>query len=187
MSDNILELKKITKNFPGVKALDNANFSLKKKSIHALLGENGAGKSTLIKIITGVYNQNEGELFLNNKAQSFNSPNEAMNSGISVVHQERNLIRRFSVGENLMLTNLPKNNLGLIDYNAVAKESKKWLDIMELDIDPNTIVSDLTVAKMQLCEIAKALSLESKILLLDEPTSSLSPQDTKNLLYYLRD
>ena len=186
MSDNILELKKITKNFPGVKALDNANFRLKKKSIHALLGENGAGKSTLIKIITGVYNQNEGELFLNNKSQSFNSPNEAMNSGISVVHQERNLIRRFSVGENLMLTNLPKNNLGLIDYNAVAKESKKWLDIMELDIDPNTIVSDLTVAKMQLCEIAKALSLESKILLLDEPTSSLSPQDTKNLFILLK-
>ena len=186
MSDNILELKKITKNFPGVKALDNANFRLKKKSIHALLGENGAGKSTLIKIITGVYNQNEGELFLNNKAQTFNSPNEAMNSGISVVHQERNLIRRFSVGENLMLTNLPKNNLGLIDYNAVAKESKKWLDIMELDIDPNTIVSDLTVAKMQLCEIAKALSLESKILLLDEPTSSLSPQDTKNLFILLK-
>ena len=186
MSDNILELNKITKNFPGVKALDNANFRLKKKSIHALLGENGAGKSTLIKIITGVYNQNEGELFLNNKAQSFNSPNEAMNSVISVVHQERNLIRRFSVGENLMLTNLPKNNLGLIDYNAVAKESKKWLDIMELDIDPNTIVSDLTVAKMQLCEIAKALSLESKILLLDEPTSSLSPQDTKNLFILLK-
>tara|TARA_Y100000813_G_scaffold178325_1_gene145400 strand:+ start:452 stop:1960 length:1509 start_codon:yes stop_codon:yes gene_type:complete len=186
MSDNILELKKITKNFPGVKALDNANFRLKKKSIHALLGENGAGKSTLIKIITGVYNQNEGELFLNNKSQSFNSPNEAMNSGISVVHQERNLIRRFSVGENLMLTNLPKNNLGLIDYNAVSKESKKWLDIMELDIDPNTIVSDLTVAKMQLCEIAKALSLESKILLLDEPTSSLSPQDTKNLFILLK-
>ena len=109
-----------------------------------------------------------------------------MNAGISVVHQERNLIRRFSVGENLMLTNLPKNNLGLIDYNTVAKESKKWLDIMELDIDPNTIVSDLTVAKMQLCEIAKALSLESKILLLDEPTSSLSPQDTKNLFALLK-
>ena len=186
MSDNILELKKITKNFPGVKALDNANFSLKKKSIHALLGENGAGKSTLIKIITGVYNQNEGELFLNNKSQSFNSPNEAMNSGISVVHQERNLIRRFSVGENLMLTNLPKNNLGLIDYNAVSKESKKWLDIMELDIDPNTIVSDLTVAKMQLCEIAKALSLESKILLLDEPTSALDELNEIEIFEYLR-
>ncbi len=186
MSDYILELNNITKNFPGVKALDNANFRLKKKSIHALLGENGAGKSTLIKIITGVYNQNEGKLFLNNQEKSFSSPNEAMNAGISVVHQERNLIRRFSVGENLMLTNLPKNNLGLIDYNTVAKESKKWLDIMELDIDPNTIVSDLTVAKMQLCEIAKALSLESKILLLDEPTSSLSPQDTKNLFALLK-
>ena len=141
MSDYILELNNITKNFPGVKALDNANFRLKKKSIHALLGENGAGKSTLIKIITGVYNQNEGKLFLNNQEKSFSSPNEAMNAGISVVHQERNLIRRFSVGENLMLTNLPKNNLGLIDYKIVAKESKKWLDIMELDIDPNTILT----------------------------------------------
>ena len=122
MSDYILELNNITKNFPGVKALDNANFRLKKKSIHALLVENGAGKSTLIKIITGVYNQNEGRLFLNDQEKSIASTNEEMNAGISVVHQERNLIRRFAVGENLMLTNLTKNNLGLIDYNTVAKE-----------------------------------------------------------------
>ena len=186
MSKNILELTNVTKNFPGVKALDNANFKLKKGSIHALLGENGAGKSTMIKIITGVYKQDFGSLIIDDNKQSFSSPNEANKSGISVVHQERNLIRRFSVGENLMLNNLPKNNLGLINYDQVAKQSKKWLDIMELDINPNTIVSELTVAKMQLCEIAKALSLESKILLLDEPTSSLSPQDTKNLFALLK-
>ena len=186
MSKNILELTNVTKNFPGVKALDEANFKLKKGSIHALLGENGAGKSTMIKIITGVYKQDYGDLIIGSNKQSFSSTNEANKSGISVVHQERNLIRRFSVGENLMLNNLPKNNLGLINYDEVAKQSKKWLDIMELDIHPNTIVSELTVAKMQLCEIAKALSLESKILLLDEPTSSLSPQDTKNLFALLK-
>ena len=97
------------------------------------------------------------------------------------MHQERNLIRRFSVGENLMLNHLPKNSFGLVDYKQVSLLSKKWLEMMDLDINPNTIVSDLTVAKMQLCEIAKALSLQSKILLLDEPTSSLSPTDAGNL------
>ena len=105
MSKNILELTNVTKNFPGVKALDDANFKLKKGSIHALLGENGAGKSTMIKIITGVYKQDYGDLIIGSNKQSFSSPNEANKSGISVVHQERNLIRRFSVGENLMLNN----------------------------------------------------------------------------------
>ena len=176
-SEYCLEIKNSNKTFPGVKALDNANFKLKQGSIHALVGENGAGKSTLIKLITGVYKPESGEILINDEKTNLNSPNDAMLKGVSVVHQERNLIRRFSVGENLMLNNLPKNSFNLIDYNEVSKQSKKWLNILDLDIDPETIVSDLTVAKMQLCEIAKALSMQSKILLLDEPTSSLSPQD----------
>jgi ribose transport system ATP-binding protein len=153
-----LEINSADKSFPGVKALHQANFRLKKGSIHALLGENGAGKSTLIKIITGVQKQDSGKLLINNNEETLNTPNDATKFGISVVHQERNLIRRFSVGENLMLNNLPRNTLGLIDYGEIAVQSKKWLEIMDLDIDPNTIVSELTVAKMQLCEIAKALS-----------------------------
>ena len=173
MKQYILEAKNISKSFGNVRALEDVNFYLEKGIIHGLLGENGAGKSTMIKIITGVYKQDYGDLIIGSNKQSFSSPNEANKSGISVVHQERNLIRRFSVGENLMLNNLPKNNIGLINYDEVAKQSKKWLDIMELDIHPNTIVSELTVAKMQLCEIAKALSLESKILLLDEPLVNL--------------
>ena len=181
-----LEINQANKTFPGVKALDNANFKLKKGSIHALVGENGAGKSTLIKLITGVYKQDSGDILIDNEITNLSSPNDAMLKGISVVHQERNLIRRFSVGENLMLNNLPKNSLNLIDYNQVSIKSKKWLDILDLDINPETIVSDLTVAKMQLCEIAKALSMESKILLLDEPTSSLSPQDVENLFQLLK-
>jgi len=181
-----LEISAANKSFPGVKALDKASFRLRKGSIHALLGENGAGKSTLIKIITGVHRQDSGTLFINGKEETLNNPNDATKFGISVVHQERNLIRRFSVGENLMLNNLPKTVLGLIDYDEIAIQSKKWLEIMDLDIDPNTVVSELTVAKMQLCEIAKALSLKAKILLLDEPTSSLSPKEAENLFSLLR-
>ena len=186
MNELCLEINSANKSFPGVKALDQANFKLKKGSIHALLGENGAGKSTLIKIITGVHKQDSGLLLINGKEKILNTPNDATKFGISVVHQERNLIRRFTVGENLMLNNLPKTVLGLIDYDKIAIQSKKWLEIMDLDIDPNTTVSELTVAKMQLCEIAKALSLKAEILLLDEPTSSLSPQESENLFSLLR-
>ena len=186
MNELCLEINSANKSFPGVKALDQASFKLKKGSIHALLGENGAGKSTLIKIITGVHKQDSGQLLINGKEKILNTPNDATKFGISVVHQERNLIRRFSVGENLMLNNLPKTALGLIDYDKIAIQSKKWLEMMDLDIDPKTVVSELTVAKMQLCEIAKALSLKAKILLLDEPTSSLSPQESENLFSILR-
>ena len=186
MSEFCLEISSANKSFPGVKALDQASFRLRKGSIHALLGENGAGKSTLIKIITGVHKQDSGKLFINGKEETLNNPNDATKFGISVVHQERNLIRRFSVGENLMLNNLPKTALGLIDYDEITIKSKKWLEIMDLDIDPKTVVSELTVAKMQLCEIAKALSLRAKILLLDEPTSSLSPQESENLFTLLK-
>ncbi len=186
MDELCLEINNADKAFPGVKALDKANFRLKKGSIHALLGENGAGKSTLIKIITGVHRQDSGKLIIDNNEISLGNPNDATKHGVSVVHQERNLIRRFSVGENLMINNLPKTRIGLIDYKQISILSKKWLDMMDLDLDPNTSVSDLTVAKMQLCEIAKALSLESKILLLDEPTSSLSPQESKNLFILLK-
>ncbi len=186
MNEFCLEISSVNKSFPGVKALDQATFQLRKASIHALLGENGAGKSTLIKIITGVHKQDSGKLIINGKEETLNNPNDATKFGISVVHQERNLIRRFSVGENLMLNNMPKTALGLIDYNEIAIQSKKWLKILDLDIDPNTLVSDLTVAKMQLCEIAKALSLKAKILLLDEPTSSLSPQESKILFSLLK-
>ena len=186
MSEFCLEISSANKSFPGVKALDQASFRLRKGSIHALLGENGAGKSTLIKIITGVHKQDSGKLFINGKEETLNNPNDATKFGISVVHQERNLIRRFSVGENLMLNNLPKTALGLIDYDEITIKSKKWLEMMDLDIDPKTVVSELTVAKMQLCEIAKALSLKAKILLLDEPTSSLSPQESENLFALLK-
>ncbi len=186
MQPILFEAKDVSKGFPGVKALQDVSLSLAKGSIHALLGENGAGKSTLIKIITGVYRPDAGELLLDGAPVHFNGPRAAIAAGIGVVHQERNLIPRFSVGENIMLERLGQSGLRPIDYSAVHKEAQRWLTMLGLDIDPRTLVSQLSVAKMQLVEIAKALSLRSRVLLLDEPTASLTPHETVALFAELR-
>jgi ribose transport system ATP-binding protein len=175
----------MVKTFPGVKALQDVDFTLKPGSIHALLGENGAGKSTLIKIITGVHRPDSGELMLGGKPVQFGSTREALAAGIGVVHQERNLIPRFSVGENILLEKLSEHRFRPIDYAAVHAEARRWLDMLELDLDPRLPVSQLSVAKMQLVEIAKALSLRSRVLLLDEPTASLTPHETVTLFRLL--
>jgi ribose transport system ATP-binding protein len=181
-----LEARGISKSFPGVKALRDVSISLRGGAIHALLGENGAGKSTLIKIITGVHRPDAGELLLNGAPLRLTGPREAIAAGIGVVHQERNLISRFSVGENIGLEHLGGGLLSGIDYAAVHAEARKWLDVLELDLDPRTPVSHLNVAKVQLVEIAKALSLRSRVLLLDEPTASLTPQEAEVLFRLLR-
>ena len=186
MADTSLEARGIHKSFPGVLALQDVSISLRGGSIHALLGENGAGKSTLIKIITGVYRPDAGEMLLNGAPARFAGPRDAIAAGIGVVHQERNLIPRFSVGENIGLEHLGGGYLRAIDYDAIHSEARKWLDVLELDLDPRTPVSQLNVAKVQLVEIAKALSLRSRILLLDEPTASLTPQEAQVLFRLLR-
>ena len=183
---SLLEARKISKSFPGVKALLEVSIHLAAGSIHALLGENGAGKSTLIKIITGIHRPDSGELVLDGKPFHFNGPREAIAAGIGVVHQERNLIPRFSIGENILLDRLGGSLLKPIDYESVHKEAKRWLDLLELDLDPRTQVSQLSVAKMQLVEIAKALSLQSRVLLLDEPTASLTSHETVALFSLLK-
>ena len=186
MADTSLEARGIHKSFPGVLALQDVSISLRGGAIHALLGENGAGKSTLIKIITGVYRPDAGEMLLNGAPARFAGPRDAIAAGIGVVHQERNLIPRFSVGENIGLEHLGGGYLRAIDYDAIHSEARKWLDVLELDLDPRTPVSQLNVAKVQLVEIAKALSLRSRILLLDEPTASLTPQEAQVLFRLLR-
>jgi ribose transport system ATP-binding protein len=186
MTGPILEARSVGKTFPGVKALENVSITLDKGSIHALLGENGAGKSTLIKIITGVHHQDSGDLLLEGVGRRFAGPRDAIAAGIGVVHQERNLIPRFSVGENILLERLGGSLLRPIDYAAIHAEAKRWLEVLELDVDPRTPVSRLNVAKMQLVEIAKALSLQSRVLLLDEPTASLTPHETVVLFDLLR-
>src|SRR4051812_12137648 len=185
MGEAVFEARGVSKLFPGVKALERVSLTLEKGSIHALLGENGAGKSTLIKIITGVYRPDEGELVLDGARLDLASPRAAMAAGIGVVHQERNLIPRFSVGENILLERLGNGLLRPIDYASVNQEAKRWLDMLGLDIDPSVPVSRLSVARMQMVEIAKALSLRSRVLLLDEPTASLTPHETEALFRLL--
>ena len=186
MSETAFEARGISKGFPGVKALQGVSLRLAKGSIHALLGENGAGKSTLIKVITGLYRPDEGELLLEGAPVSFGSPRDAMSAGIGVVHQERNLIPRFSVGENIMLEQLGNRAWRPIDYASVNATARRWLDVLGLDLDPRGPVSHLSVAKMQMVEIAKALALRSRVLLLDEPTASLTPHETVALFGLLR-
>jgi ribose transport system ATP-binding protein len=181
-----LEARGIQKAFPGVLALQDVALTMRGGSIHALLGENGAGKSTLIKIITGVYRPDDGDLRLNGAPVRFEGPRDAIAAGVGVVHQERNLIPRFSVGENILLERLGGSLRRPIDYDAVYAEARRWLEVLELDLDPRTPVSQLNVAKVQLVEIAKALSLRSRVLLLDEPTASLTPQEAEVLFRLLR-
>jgi len=181
-----LQVSHVSKSFPGVKALSDVSITFQAGSVHALLGENGAGKSTLIKIVTGIYHQEEGEVLMDGKPVSFANPRKAAAGGLGVVHQERNLVNRFSVGENIMLDRLGAHSLSPVDYRSVYKEAERWLKLLELDVDPRMRVSQLSVAQMQLVEIGKALSLQSRVLLLDEPTASLTPNETTVLFRILR-
>ena len=180
-----LKLENATKRFPGVLALDRANLELAPGEIHALLGENGAGKSTMIKIITGVHEPTEGQLTMDGERVHFRQPHDAMAAGIGAVHQERNLIPRFSVAENIMLEAPPTKSLLRVDFEAMRERASYWLKELELDIDPRMPVNRLSVAQMQVLEIARALSLESRVLLLDEPTASISEHEVQVLFRIL--
>ncbi|MBI1173465.1 ATP-binding cassette domain-containing protein [bacterium] len=181
-----LEVKGVSKSFPGVKALNGVSMTMQAGSIHALLGENGAGKSTLIKIVTGIYQPDAGEVRMNGSPVRFANLRQSAAGGLGVVHQERNLVTRFSVGENILLDRLGKSALSRVDYPAIWREADKWLKLLELDVDPQTPVTRLSVAQMQLVEIGKALSQQSRVLLMDEPTASLTPNETQVLFRILR-
>ncbi len=180
-----LVIESVSKSFPGVLALDDVSLDLKGGEIHALMGENGAGKSTLIKIITGVHRPDYGRVLLDGTPMEFFAPRGALAAGIGAVHQERNLIPRFSVGENILLERLPTKN-GLVDYVTVDREARRFLDLLDRGIDTRVEVRTLSVAQMQIVEIAKALSLEAKILLMDEPTASITEHETGALFTLLR-
>ena len=180
-----LSIENVSKSFPGVRALDGVSLDLKAGEIHALMGENGAGKSTLIKIITGVHRPDGGRVLLDGRPVEFRGPRAALSTGIGAVHQERNLIPRFSVGENILLERLPTRS-GLVDYDSVNREARRFLDLLDRGIDTRVEVRTLSVAQMQIVEIAKALSLEAKILLLDEPTASITGHETAALFAVLR-
>jgi ribose transport system ATP-binding protein len=180
-----LAIDKIGKKFPGVTALDGVSFEIRPGEIHALVGENGAGKSTLIKIITGLYRPDEGRLLVDDAEARFASPRDAIAAGISAVHQERNLIPRFSVGENIMIER-PPTRRGLVDFDSIHRQARHFLDLIDPSIDTRTEVRRLSVAQMQIVEIAKALSLEAGLLLLDEPTASITGHEAEALFAVLR-
>jgi len=180
--ETVLELKNISKHFPGVKALDKVSLKLEKASVLALVGENGAGKSTLIKIITGVYKPDEGEILLHGEQVRFSNPHEAFSRGISVVHQERNLCETFNVTENMFLDRITEKSGSYVRMKKYYKEAQKYLDTVGLNVSPTDNVKSLRSGQQQLLEIARALSSDAKIIMLDEPTASISINEAEVLL-----
>lgn len=184
MSEVILKAEGVTKKFGGITALNKASLEVRKGEVHALVGANGAGKSTLIKIITGAYSNDEGEIYLEGKKVKIKSTFEARALGVSAVYQEFSLINTVSVAENIYMGKLLKKKTGPlkpVDWKAVNQEAQKILDSLESDIRPETIVGTLSVAQKQMVEIAKALSNNPKILIMDEPTASLSDKEIDNM------
>ncbi|WP_311486867.1 sugar ABC transporter ATP-binding protein [uncultured Anaerococcus sp.] len=177
---NLLEMRKITKTFPGVKALDEVDFSLERGTVHALMGENGAGKSTLMKCLFGIYTPDSGEIYIDGKKVSYKDPKDALDSGVAMVHQELNQVSMRSVAENIMLGRFP-NKYGIIDHKKMNQETQDLFDRLGLNFDPKRIIGKYSVAERQLIEIAKAVSYDAKILVLDEPTSSLTESEVDKL------
>jgi ribose transport system ATP-binding protein len=176
----LLEMRGITKRFPGVTALDSVDFELEKGEVHVLLGENGAGKSTLIKMLSGAYQPDEGEILLNREPVNVSSAMVAQELGISTIYQEFNLVPQLTVAENIFLGRQPRR-FGLVDRRKMVEEARRLLERMKVRVAPNALVSNLGVAQQQMVEIAKALSLDARILVMDEPTASLSGQEVERL------
>lgn len=175
----------LTKEYPGVRALADARLTLKGGEVHGVLGENGAGKSTLVKILTGVVAPDSGVLTIDGVEQRFHNPTDSVRAGIGAVHQERNVIPLFSVAENITLQN-PPSRKGFVDERRRSTVVRDVLSMLELDVDPDTLVSRLSVAQVQLVEIGKALVLNSGVLILDEPTASLTDNEARRLFQVLR-
>lgn len=187
MDNIILKLEDISKEFPGVKALDKVSLEIKQGEIHALCGENGAGKSTLMKIISGVYPYTSGKIYIKDKEVSFDSTKDAQNHGISMIYQEFNLVPELSIAENIYLGNLPKSKNKMVDWKKLNEDTKSILKELNLDLNPKTKISDLSIAQTQMVEIAKCLSRESEIIIMDEPTAALTDEEIKILFELIDD
>src|SRR3954453_4495642 len=182
----LLEVRHVSKQFAGVRALEDVSLSLDRGEVLAIVGENGAGKSTLMRIIAGVETPTSGEILVDGQTVQFTSIRQALKLCISLIHQELNLADNLSVAANIFLGREPRN-FGFIDHRTIDRESRKYLAMVGLNVDPQTIVSTLSIGKQQLVEIAKALSTNARILIMDEPTSSLSEHEVANLYAVVRD
>ena len=182
----MLELKSVSKNFGGVAALRDVDFSLAKGEIHGLVGENGAGKSTMMKIIAGVHHDFDGEMLLNGKPVRFRSPRDSLSAGIGMVHQELSVVPDLTVAENVFLGSQPVKAGGIVDWSRMAREARTQIASLGLDIDPSTRMGSLPVGIQQLIELSRVLFSGARIIILDEPTSALSPPEVERLFKALR-
>lgn len=185
MNEIIVSMTGINKSFPGVKALDNVDFELRSGEVMALLGENGAGKSTLVKILSGVYTRDSGEMKIFGKEYGNLTPKQAQAAGVAIIHQELNMCKHLSVAENIFLgRELVKG--GMLSNGEMEAEAKRILDELNIEISPDQVVGELTISKQQMVEIAKALSVNARILIMDEPTSSLTAKEIDDLFRIIR-
>jgi len=179
--DVLLQMTDICKEFPGVKALDHVSLTVKKGTVHALIGENGAGKSTLMKCLFGIYEKDSGTIQLEGKEISFKSSREALDHGVAMVHQELNQALKRNVMDNLWLGRYPKIGGVIVNQKKMVRDTKKIFDDLGISMDPFRIIGDLPVSQRQMVEIAKAVSADAKIIVFDEPTSSLTEQEVEHL------
>ena len=176
-----LKIDSVSKQFPGVKALDAVNMNISTGKVHALMGENGAGKSTLIKILAGAYSKDEGKIFFDEDEVIIDSPNDSLSLGIKVVYQEISLISGFTVGENIFLENYPVNKFGIVNWKKLYEDAENLFLKIGFNLDPKAKISDLSISQQQMVEIAKAVFQNASVVIMDEPTSSLTPNEIEKL------
>lgn len=186
MGEIIVSMKDICKSFPGVKALDHVQFELRSGEVLALLGENGAGKSTLMKILSGVYTRDEGEMQIFGKEYGDLTPKLAQEVGVAIIHQELNMCKHLSVAENMFLGREKRKGI-ILSNHEMEQEAQRILDELKIDLDPKQVVGELPVSKQQMVEIAKALSINAKVLIMDEPTSALTAKEIEDLFRIIRE
>ncbi|WEX90407.1 sugar ABC transporter ATP-binding protein [Sinorhizobium garamanticum] len=186
-AEYLLSAEGIRKEFPGVVALDDVEFKLKRGTVHALMGENGAGKSTLMKILAGIYHPDRGEVKLRGVDIQLKSPLDALENGIAMIHQELNLMPFMTVAENIWIRREPKNRFGFVDHGEMRRMTAKLFERLKINLDPEIEVRHLSVANRQMVEIAKAVSYESDVLIMDEPTSALTEREVAHLFEIIRD
>ena len=186
MGDVILTMKDIDKSFPGVHALDHVNFEVRRGEVHALMGENGAGKSTLMKVLTGIYQKDSGSITYKGQEVAFHNTREAQDNGIVIVHQELNMVGDLTVAQNIFIGREPKKGIR-VDDKKMIEDSKKLFKDLNIEIDPREKMSNLTVGKQQMCEIAKAISHKAEVIIFDEPSAALTEKEIADLFVIIRD
>lgn len=180
-----LELKNITKEFPGVKALSGVSLDVRPGEVHALVGENGAGKSTLIKVMTGYHQRNDGEMLVDGNSVNFTHPHQAIEAGIACIYQELSIVPQIDVAKNLFLGNWPTKG-AFLDRKAQYQAAAEILKRVQLDISPKTMAGDLSIAQQQMVEIGRALTRNARVIIMDEPTSSLTDREAEVLMELIR-